>query len=208
MNKGGENTQKLDNRLLFALIISIVLLFSISSAFAGNNETTYDVIGTSDPLDDAVQISDVGDVQSSHLEEQTLGAGNNVINVVNIKDSYNATSKTWSEDGFDLKGATIKVYDSSNKLVSTHKTDSKGNVDLSKCRDTKYEVTNGVPKIDENNQIEWVLTNKKQYGYVFRNIDLANPFPNKYDKAVNVEIIYSFWSVRIRTLYFILKARL
>ena len=140
MNKGGENTQKLDNRLLFALIISIVLLFSISSAFAGNNETTYDVIGTSDPLDDAVQISDVGDVQSSHLEEQTLGAGNNVINVVNIKDSYNATSKTWSEDGFDLKGATIKVYDSSNKLVSTHKTDSKGNAVIKNLGSSKYHL--------------------------------------------------------------------
>ena len=140
MNKGGENTQKLDNRLLFALIISIVLLFSISSAFAGNNETTYDVIGTSDHLDDAVQISDVGDVQSSHLEEQTLGAGNNVINVVNIKDSYNATSKTWSEDGFDLKGATIKVYDSSNKLVSTHKTDSKGNAVIKNLGSSKYHL--------------------------------------------------------------------
>ena len=65
-------------------------------------------------------------------------------------------------------------------------TDSKGNVDLSKCRDTKYEVTNGVPKIDENNQIEWVLTNKKQYGYVFRNIDLANPFPNKLKNRTSV----------------------
>ena len=117
-----------------------MLLFSISTVFAGNNETVSDIVGTTDNLDDVVQLQDIPDTQSSKSDEQILTAGNNVINVVNVMDSYNETGKTWSEDGFNLKGATIKVYDSSNKLVSTHKTDSKGNAVIKNLGSSNYSL--------------------------------------------------------------------
>ena len=65
-----------------------MLLFSISTVFAGNNETVSDIVGATDNLDDVVQIQDIPDTQSSKSDEQILTAGNNVINVVNVMDSY------------------------------------------------------------------------------------------------------------------------
>ena len=117
-----------------------MLLFSISTVFAGNNETVSDIVGTTDNLDDVVQLQDIPDTQSSKSDEQILTAGNNVINVVNVMDSYNETGKTWSEDGFNLKGATIKVYDSSDNVVSTVKTDSKGNAVIKNLGSSKYSL--------------------------------------------------------------------
>ncbi len=56
--------------------------------------------------------------------------------------------------------------------------DKNGNIDLSKCQDTKYEVVSGVPKIAED-KIIWTTTDDgKQYGYLFRTVDLDNLFPN------------------------------
>ncbi|WP_346662198.1 carboxypeptidase-like regulatory domain-containing protein [uncultured Methanobrevibacter sp.] len=115
-------------------------MFSISTVFAGNNETVSDIVGTTDNLDDVVQLQDIPDTQSSKSDEQILTAGNNVINVVNVMDSYNETGKTWSEDGFNLKGATIKVYDSSDNVVSTVKTDSKGNAVIKNLGSSKYSL--------------------------------------------------------------------
>ena len=86
-----------------------MLLFSISTVFAGNNETISDIVGSADNSDNVVQTSEVPELQSSQSDNQILTAGNNVINVVNVKDSYNETGKIWSEDGFNLKGATVKV---------------------------------------------------------------------------------------------------
>ena len=117
-----------------------MLLFSISSVFAGDNETVSDIISASDNLDDVVQTPEIQHVQSSQSDDQILTAGNNIINVVNVKDSYNETGKTWDEDGFNLKGAIIKVYDSSNKLVSTHTTDSKGNAVIKNLGSSKYSL--------------------------------------------------------------------
>ena len=117
-----------------------MLLFSISTVFAGNNETISDIVGSADNSDSVVQTSEVPELQSSQSDNQILTAGNNVINVVNVKDSYNETGKTWSEDGFNLKGATIKVFDSSNKLVSTVKTDSKGNAVIKNLGSSKYSL--------------------------------------------------------------------
>jgi cobaltochelatase CobN len=65
------------------------------------------------------------EVESSQVDESILTESNNVINI-HVTDSYNETGKTWNEDGFDLAGAIVKVYDSSNKLISTHTTDAKG----------------------------------------------------------------------------------
>ena len=122
------------------MIIFILLLFSVGSVFAGDNETVSDVVGVSKNLDDLTTINELQEVQTAQSDEQILQANDNVINVINVKDSYNETSRTWDEDGFNLAGATIKVYDSSNKLISTHTTDSKGNVVIKNLGSSKYSL--------------------------------------------------------------------
>ena len=84
-----------------------MLLFSISTVFAGNNETVSDIVGATDNLDDVVQLQDIPDTQSSKSDEQILTAGNNVINVVNVMDSYNETGKTWSTISMPTGGKPI-----------------------------------------------------------------------------------------------------
>ena len=117
-----------------------MLLFSVGSVFAGDDETVSDVVGVSKNLDDLTTINELQEVQTAQSDEQILQANDNVINVINVKDSYNETSRTWDEDGFNLAGATIKVYDSSNKLISTHTTDSKGNVVIKNLGSSKYSL--------------------------------------------------------------------
>ena len=102
--KGGENTVKLDKKLVFALILSILLLFSVSSVFAVDNETISDVVSAPSELEEITQEQVVTEVESSQSDEGMLEAGNNVINVY-VYDSYNETGKTWTEDGIELKGS-------------------------------------------------------------------------------------------------------
>ena len=137
--KGGENTKKLDNKLLFALILSIIILFSLNNVFAENNDAVSEVVSNTVNLDEVHVSSPVSDLQSSQSVEPVTAGSNNVINV-HVSDSYNQTSKTWSEDGFDLAGATVNVYDSSNKLISTHTTDKKGNVVINNLGSSKYNL--------------------------------------------------------------------
>ena len=107
--------------------------------FAGDNETISDVVSAPSELEEITQEHNIDEVESSQSDEGILEAGNNVINVVNVKDSYNETSKTWDEDGFNLAGATIKVFDSSNNnLISTHKTDANGNAVIKNLQSSKY----------------------------------------------------------------------
>ena len=54
--KGGENTQKIDNRLLFTLILSVMLLFSMSGVFAQNNETLSDDVSATIEQDDVFEV--------------------------------------------------------------------------------------------------------------------------------------------------------
>ena len=138
-HKGGEKTKKIDNKLLFALILSILLIFSISNVFAGDNETVSDVVSSPSELEEITQVPDNIDVQSSQSDDQILEAGSNAINV-HVTDCYNETGKTWDEDGYNLAGATVQLYDSSNKLISTHTTDSKGNVAIKNLNSGKYHV--------------------------------------------------------------------
>ncbi|WP_458403979.1 cobaltochelatase subunit CobN [Methanobrevibacter sp.] len=121
-------------------MIFVLLLFSVGSVFAGDNETVSDVVGVSKDLNELTMTNGLQEVQTAQSDEQILQANNNVINVINVKDSYNETSRTWDEDGFDLAGATIKVYDSSNKLISTHTTDSKGNAVIKNLGSSKYSL--------------------------------------------------------------------
>ena len=134
---GGENTEMFDKRIIFALIISLLLLFSVSCAFAVNNETISEIADNSSTIDGITHDSDVLKMQDS---DNILAANDNVIKIINVKDTYNGTVKTWDEDGFNLQGATIKVYDSKNNLVSTHKTDSNGNAVIKNLGSNKYHL--------------------------------------------------------------------
>ena len=103
-----------------------MLVFSVSCVFAGDNETISDVVSAPRELEEITQVPDVKDVQSSQSDEGILEAGDNVINV-HVYDSFNETGKTWTEDGIELKGATVKLYENStNKLISTQTTNNKG----------------------------------------------------------------------------------
>ena len=116
-----------------------MLLFSASAVFAGDNETISDVVGVSTDLDSVSGFQDIPVAATSQSEEGILEANNNVINI-HVTDSYNETGKTWDEDGFDLAGATVKVYNSNNKLISTQTTDLKGNVVINNLASDKYDL--------------------------------------------------------------------
>ena len=125
--------------MLFALIISIILLFSLSCVSAGDNETASDIISAPVEQDILEESQVICDVQASSLDEQALTSTNNAIKV-NVIHHYNETSKTWDEDGYNLEGATVKLYDSKDKLISTHKTDSKGEVLIKNLGSSKYYI--------------------------------------------------------------------
>ena len=136
--KGGEKTIKRDKWLLFALIISVLLLFSVNGVFAGDNETVSDLASAPMDLNGLTQ-NGIQDLAIAQSDEGRLASGNNIINV-HVTHFYNETGKTWDEDGYDLAGATVKVYDSSNKLISTQTTDSKGNAVIKNLGSSKYYV--------------------------------------------------------------------
>nr|WP_292814513.1 cobaltochelatase subunit CobN [Methanobrevibacter sp.] len=124
--------------MIFALIISILLLFSVSCVFAGDNETVSEVMSVSNNLATSNDVANVNEMLNSPSDEGVLTASN-VINV-HVTDSYNETSNKWDEDGFNLAGATVKVYNSKNKLISTLTTDKSGNVVIKNLGSDKYRL--------------------------------------------------------------------
>ena len=98
-----------------------------------------DVVSAPSELEEVTQVQDVPLCLASQSDEEVLEAGNNVINV-HVQDSFNETGKTWSEDGFDLAGATVKLYDSSNNLISTQTTNSKGIATFTNLGSSKYNL--------------------------------------------------------------------
>lgn len=154
--KGVKITKKLDNRLLFTLCVLILILFSVSCVSAQDNETASDLISV--PADSV----DVDQVQSSQVDEPVLEATDNAIKIINVKHHYNETANTWDEEGYALKDATVKLYDSNNNLVSTHKTDSKGSVVIKNLKSTKYHVE--VSYADYETQSSGILDFTKKSG--------------------------------------------
>ena len=132
-------TRELDKKLIFTLFVAILLLFSASHVFAEDNETITDVVSVSSDLDDIQETPAISDIQSVQLNESILSSTDNAIKV-NVKHHYDEASNTWDEDGYGLSGATVKLYDSKDKLISTHKTDSKGSVLIKNLESSKYYV--------------------------------------------------------------------
>ena len=114
-----------------------MLLFSVSGVFAGDNETISDVVSAPSELEEITCEQGITEVESSQSDEGMLEAGNNVINV-HVYDSFNETGKTWTEDGIDLKGATVNLYDSSDVLISTQTTNNKGIATFTNVGSQKY----------------------------------------------------------------------
>ena len=137
--KGGENTVKLDKKLVFALILSILLLFTAGSVFAVDNETVSDVVSAPSELEEVTQGQDITELQSSQSDGEKLEAGGNAINV-HVYDSYNETGKTWTEDGIQLKGATVKLYGSNNNLISTQTSNANGIATFTNLGSLKYNL--------------------------------------------------------------------
>ena len=131
--------KKLNNRWLFVLFISLVLLFSISYVSAeGNSTNVTDVLTVPDEMSEVCEVSDVVEPQSAPSQEDMLCATtNNAINV-SVKHHYNEANKTWDEDGYALPGATVKLYNSNNKLISTYTTNANGNVYIKNLDSSKY----------------------------------------------------------------------
>lgn len=66
---------------------------------------------------------------------------------------------------------TTKLYDCEIKIDGT------GNLDLSDCQNSCYDIKNGVPIIrDECNS--WDEDDGKGYGFIYRNVEVGNLFPN------------------------------
>ena len=137
--KGGENTVKLDKKLVFALILSILLLFTASTVFAVDNETVSDVVSAPSELEEVTQGQEITELQSSQSDGEKLEAGGNAINV-HVYDSYNETGKTWTEDGIQLKGATVKLYGSNNNLISTQTSNANGIATFTNLGSLKYNL--------------------------------------------------------------------
>ena len=134
-----KNTKRHNDRLLFTLILSIMLLFTISCVFAGNNETVLDNVSAAVEPDDVYEVPQYQEILSLDTNESALEESNNGINI-HVTHYFDETSKTWNEDGFNLAGATINLYDSSNTIINTYKTDSKGTVSIKNLNSQKYYV--------------------------------------------------------------------
>ena len=120
---------KRKNCLFLTAIIIIFFVLSINSVFAEDNQSVSNTVALNNENQEINSISN----------DEVLEEGNNVINI-HVTDSYSEKSKTWDEDGFNLSGASVKVYDSSNKLVSTQKTDSNGKASIKNLGSLNYHI--------------------------------------------------------------------
>jgi len=115
-----------------------MLLFSISCVFAENNETMSDIVSAPIEQDDVLEVPHDHEVLNA-TEEPILAESNNGINI-HVNHYYNENSKTWDEEGYNLAGATVNLYDSSNNLVKTLVTDNNGDAFFKNLDSKKYHV--------------------------------------------------------------------
>ncbi|WP_405304392.1 cobaltochelatase subunit CobN [Methanobrevibacter sp.] len=105
-------------------------MFSLSTAFAEDGgAASVEVASPSDAVT----------LHSSQAKESFISATNNAIEI-NVIHHYNEQANTWDEDGYELPNATIDLYDSNDKLISSYVTDSEGNVVIENLDPGKYYV--------------------------------------------------------------------
>jgi cobaltochelatase CobN len=111
----------------------------MSYVFAQDNETVLDVASAPIEQDDVLEVPHDLEVLNATDEEPVIAESNNGINI-HVNHYYNENSKTWDEDGYNLAGATVNLYDSSNNLVKTLVTDNGGNAIFRNLDSKKYHV--------------------------------------------------------------------
>ena len=89
---------------------------------------------TSDVLQDDTQVNSMESVENVEINRDSTNSIN-----IHVQDSYSQINNTWSEDGFDLEGATVNVYDDLNNIVSSQKTNSKGIALITNLASSKYK---------------------------------------------------------------------
>lgn len=159
---------KSEMKLLFTLILAIILIFSVSCAFAADNDTANSVISNSPQITDSQDSLPLQSADSSDSGNEVLSSNNNIIRI-NVLDSFNETGRTWDEDGFVLPGAVVKVYDSSNKLVSTQKTNANGIAEFKNLGSNRYHLEVSYSTY-EPIRIDVDLTNRNDVTYTLKDV--------------------------------------
>ena len=190
-----KSTIKLSNKL-FTLIILIVVLFSLSCVFAEDNATVSDVISMDDNGVEIQENSQVSNFQESGVEavlavsndESVLEASNTI--TVHVLDAYNKTGNTWTEDGVDLSGATVKLYDSSNKPVSTLKTNSKGIVTFKNLNSAKYHLVASYSTYNPINigEVDFMNMSRRVAYISTTNFDESRAWLADYAKFIHIDM--------------------
>ncbi len=105
----------------------------------------------------------------------------------NTGDSYSYSCK------YDVYNTTV-LYDCS--VI-----DESGKIDLSRCGNECYEIKDGVPVFDSS-CMNWEPTDKKQYGFVYRNVELNNLFPNAVvdESGISTRNGVTNWSTEQQTI--------
>lgn len=81
---------------------------------------------------------------------------------------------------------TYDVYNTTNLYDCATKT-ADGKLDTSKCKNSCYQVIAGVPVIKpECSEFELKDNDSKGYGFVYRNVDLNNLFPNETKRPIGI----------------------
>ncbi|WP_276955962.1 cobaltochelatase subunit CobN [Methanobrevibacter woesei] len=137
---------------IFLLSLLVILLMSCSMVSAEDINSTdadYSIDTTSEP-DVVIRDYQYGAISDSEVITAELAYSENAVSQVNsndncrvevnVKDSYNPYTDTWVEEGVNLQGATVKVYDSSNNMVFAGITDNNGHLTVSDLNTGSYTV--------------------------------------------------------------------
>ena len=108
--------------------------------------------------------------------------------------SYKLTN-TPTTDKIDINYACKYNVYNRTVLYDCKITDENGNIDLSKCNDSCYEIRDGVAVVKDS-CVSWQQGDIKQYGFIYRSVDLANLFPN----GINSRTLPINWSDKIKEI--------
>lgn len=105
----------------------LIMLNSISAMDISSNSSSSDLKINSITSDSNVlRESDLTIMGVSYND--TIANSNDYSLQINVKDSYNNYLRKYSEEGYNISNASVKVFDSSNNLVYSGLTDNNGNL--------------------------------------------------------------------------------